>query len=105
MQLTFIPVYSDATTNLAVDGDTLIYDGVARDLSAVPEGGKGWPDEGDVIEGPVTRTGGVIHARVVVRIGADASPIQPVDPEHWIVEAGDGPVEIPYLRKEHSDED
>ena len=87
-------------TTLAVIGDVLIYDSQPLDLAPVPEGGEAWPEGDDhPFVGPIRRIGGVIHCAVRVVLGDDADPHQPTDPAHWVVEAGDGPVAIPAIRK------
>jgi len=103
MILTLIPqagLPGQAETVLSVAGDVLTVDGVAYDLSPVPEGGEGLPSPAPNREHPfigaIRRAGGRLHASVIVRLGQTASRDQPV--EAWVVTAPDGPVEIPALR-------
>lgn len=87
-------------TMLSLAGDMLTVDGVPYDLSSVPEGGEAVPEGTDhPFVDTITRQDGVIYATVRVRLGDTAADHQPVDPAHWQIEAGEGPVEIPALRK------
>lgn len=102
MKLTLSPqagLPGQPETELSVAGDVLTVDGVAFDLSTVPEGGEAMPDGDHPFIGPITRQGGVIHATVRVVLGDTAADHQPVDPAHWVVEVADGPVAIPAVRK------
>ena len=85
-------------TLLSVAGDVLTCDGIAYDLSAVPEGGEGWPEGDHPFIGALRREGGVIHATVRVTLGATADPMQPASP--WIIPAASGPVTIAAARIE-----
>lgn len=40
MQITLSPIASNKRTIIEVQGDTIIYDGVSYDMSAIPEGGE-----------------------------------------------------------------
>jgi len=80
-----------------VAGDTLILDGIACDLSAVPEDGEGWPEEETLFIGPITRIDGVLHVTVVARLGDDAAPDQDGP---WIIENANGDVTFPAKRNE-----
>jgi len=87
-------------TEISVSADTITVDGTPYDLSPVPEGGEATPrGEDHPFVGPVTRQGGVIHCTVLVALGDTAAGEQPRDPAHWIIDAGDGPVTIPAIRK------
>ena len=88
-----------AETTLSVAGDVLTYDGVAYDLSPVPEGGEATPD-GLVhpFIGPITRVEGEIACAVMVTLGDTASPIQSSDPADWVLTVADGPVDLPIAR-------
>ena len=103
MKITFSPqagLPGQPEATLVVSGDVLTVDGVVYDLSPVPEGGEAVPEGSDhPFIGTITRQDGVIHATVRVRLGDTAADHQPVDPARWQIEAGDGPVEIPALRK------
>ena len=83
-------------TTIHVAGDVLTIDGTAYDLSPIPEGGQGeWEDSPMV--GPIRRIDGVIHATVLVRLGATAADDQPDSP--WTIETASGDVTIPAARK------
>lgn len=85
-------------TTLRVTGDTITIDGTPFDLSAVPEGGDGeWPDS--PILGTITRQGGTLHVTVRVTLGDTAASDQPTDAAHWVIDAAQGDVRIPALRK------
>ena len=102
MKLTLSPMRGlpgQAKTALSVAGDVLTVDGVAYDLSPVPEGGEAGADEGPFV-GPIRRHGGVIEATVQVMLGDDAMPVQSADPADWALTVASGAVEIPYARKE-----
>ena len=88
-----------AETTLSIAGDVLTYDGVAYDLSPVPEGGEATPD-GLVhpFTGPITRVGGEIACAVMVTLGDTASPIQSSDPADWVLGVADGAVDLPIAR-------
>ena len=82
---------------ITVAGEVLTIDGIDYDLSAVPEGGEGWPEEDTLIIGPITRIDGVLHVTVVARLGDDAAPDQGGP---WIIENANGYVTIPAKRSE-----
>lgn len=84
-------------TTLHVAGDVIIIDGTPYDLSAVPEGGEGWPEDDTPFVGAITRQGGVVRATVVVRLGDTAADDQPDSP--WSILSASGPVIIPAVRK------
>ena len=87
-----------AETTLHVAGDVLTIDGMPYDLGAVPEGGDGeWPDS--PILGTITRQGGTLHVTVRVTLGDTAASDQPTDAAHWVIDAAQGDVRIPALRK------
>ena len=101
MQLTLSPLMSlpgQPETTLHVAGDVLTIDGIPHDLGAIPEGGEGVWEDSPII-GPIRRIGGILHARVLVRLGETAMHDQPADPGHWVVVAAEGAVRIPALRK------
>jgi hypothetical protein len=85
-------------TAILVSGDTVTVDGVAFDLSPVPEGGLAEPEGEHPFVGLITREGGVIHATVRVMLDDSAAPHQPSDPAHWILEGAEGPVQLPISR-------
>jgi hypothetical protein len=90
---------SEPETTIAVAGDTIAVDGVAYDLSPVPEGGLAEPEGEHPFVGGITRHGGVIHAAVRVALGDTAASSQPVDPALWTFPEAEGAVEIPALRR------
>ena len=97
IKLTMIPQHgADAQPEMTlhVAGDVLTIDATEYDLSAVPEDGEGWPDDGPFI-GPITRLDGVLRATVLVRLGPDAA-LDPGGP--WLLDAS-GDVTIPAARK------
>lgn len=101
MTLTLIPAWGRPESTLSVAGDMLTRDGVAYDLSAIPEGGEGWPDppgpgEEHVFIGPIRRIEGAIHATLIAFLGDDA----PQGQGPWTIPAADGPVTIPATRLE-----
>ena len=97
IKLTLIPQHgADAEPEMTIHvaGDVLTLDGTPYDLSPVPEGGEGWPDEGPFI-GPITRHDGVLHVAIIARLG-DTATLDPGGP--WVIDAA-GDVEIPAIRK------
>lgn len=59
MNIILSPIASNKRTTIEVQGDTLIYDGVSYDLSAIPEGGE---VEGEAPAiGVIKRVNGVIE--------------------------------------------
>jgi hypothetical protein len=100
MILTLIPqrgLPGQLETTIHVTGDVLTVDGIAYDLSAIPEGGEGIPEGEHPFAGPISREDGVLHASVIVRLDDTAAFDQPDSP--WTVIAIDGPVAIPAARK------
>lgn len=88
----------DPETVLAVSGDILTVDGVAYNLSAIPEGGEAIPEGADhPFVGTITRAGGTVHCTLRVHLGDDAAPDQPTSP--WTTIVARGPVTIPALRR------
>jgi hypothetical protein len=97
MNITLIPQFGRPDTQITVAGDVITIDGVAYDLSPVPEGGEAWPQGAHPFIGPITRTGGVINATLLVHLGDAAADDQPGSP--WVIEAASGEVPIPAARK------
>tara|TARA_R100001230_G_C5675849_1_gene181489 strand:- start:816 stop:1154 length:339 start_codon:yes stop_codon:yes gene_type:complete len=88
----------DSETAASVSGDTLTVNGVAYDLSPVPEGGEATPEGESPFVGAITRTNGEIHAAILWRYdSATAEPDQP--PVHPVVTITSGDVPDPVLRK------
>ena len=104
MHLTISPAAGlpgDPETVADVSGDVLTLDGVAYDLSAVPEGGEAIPGGDDhPFIGSITRTGGEIGATIRWTYGPGADRNQPTDPAHWQVSIVDGPVPSPIVKAE-----
>lgn len=102
MHIEIVPVAAapgNSETVLDVAGDTLIYDGISYDLSAVPEGGEATPEGEHPFIGTITRIDGVIHARVrALYDAATAEPHQPDDMAHWTIPDAEGPVSLPVVR-------
>ena len=85
-------------TTASVIGDTLTVDGVAYDLSSVPEGGFAEPEGDHPFVGRIERTGGVLGLSLRWRYDtATANPIQPTDAPVLSVVAGAVP--DPIIRK------
>lgn len=90
-------------TTLYVSGDVLTVDGIAYDLSLVPEGGEGRWDDTPLV-GPIRRINGEIHVSVVVQLGETAEDKQPDSP--WNVAISAGSVVIPAKRRPaHNEEE
>lgn len=87
-----------AETEINVMGDTITIDGVAYDLSPVPEGGQAIPEGESPFIGKITRQGGNIACTVLVRLGPDAAPDQGTEP--LIIENASGDLALPVKRKE-----
>ncbi|WP_127110641.1 hypothetical protein [Pararhodobacter zhoushanensis] len=88
-----------AETTVSVMNEVLTVDGVAYDLSGVPEGGEGRPVGGDhPFIGVVTRQGGEIRCTVRVILGDDAARDQPES--GWSLSASAGAVALPAVRVE-----
>ena len=85
-------------TTASVSGDTLTVDGVAYDLSSVPEGGFAEPEGDHPFVGRIERTGGVLGLSLRWSYDtATANPIQPTDAPVLSVVAGAVP--DPIIRK------
>lgn len=94
-----LPGANEATASVA--GDVLTVDGIAYDLSAVPEGGEATPEGGDhPFVGTITRQAGEIVAAIRWTYGDDADRDQPNDPAHWSLTVADGPVPSPIVKTE-----
>ncbi len=89
-----LPGQPEMTIHVA--GDTITLDGVPCDLSAVPEGGEGWPEGETPFAGPIRRIGGVIHATLVARLGETAASDKGGP---WVIEDASGDVTIPAARR------
>lgn len=86
-----------AETTASVAGDVLTVNGVAYDISAVPEGGEANPAGDHPFIGSIIRTAGEIVATLRWQYGAGAAPNQPTDPAHWVATITDGPVPSPIV--------
>jgi hypothetical protein len=84
----------------SVAGDVLTIDGIAYDLSAVPEGGEARPEGDHPFLGAIRREAGEIVATILWRYDAAlAAPEQPRNPAHWIISVTDGPVPSPIIKR------
>jgi hypothetical protein len=100
MHLTLSPmrgVPGQPEMTIHVTGDTITLDGTPYDLSAVPEGGEGWPEGDTPFTPPIRRVSGVIHAAIIARLGDTAASDQP--DSLWIIPDAEGKVVIPATRK------
>jgi hypothetical protein len=98
MHLTLLPQHGlpgQPEMALHVAGDTLTIDGTAYDLSAVPEGGEGWPEDESPFIGPITRMNGKIHLTVIARLGDTAANDQGGP---WVLENASGNIALPAQR-------
>ena len=90
-------------TTASVNGDTLTVDGVAYDLSSVPEGGFAEPQGDHPFAGRIERTGGVLNLSLRWSYdAATAEPIQPDEPPVLTVSAG--PLSDPITRLPQTEE-
>jgi hypothetical protein len=105
MHLTLTPVQGlpgQTEMTIHVAGDVLTLDGVALDLSAVPEGAEVWHDSAPALLGPVRRVGEVLHVTLVARLGDDACATQGGP---WVIPDAQGDVAIPASRQSLGAED
>lgn len=103
MKLTISPLAGlpgASETTASVSGDMLTVDGIAYDLSTVPEGGEATPEGDHPFIGTITRTAGEIVAAIRWTYGDDADRDQPTDPAHWSLTVADGPVPSPIVKTE-----
>ncbi len=102
MRIRLIVQASDRDTDVSVAGDIVTVNGTDYDLSAVPEGGEGWPGGGGhPFLGPIRREDGQIVCAVKYRYDSrTAAPHQPVDPGARSLEITAGPVPDPIQRRE-----
>ena len=99
MDLTLIPqagLPGQEEMTIAVEGEVITLDGLACDLSDIPEGGEGVPEGVPAFAGPVTRRAGVLQCRIRARLGASAADVQEGP---WIIEGADGIIGIPAQRR------
>lgn len=85
-----------------VAGDVITIDGMPYDLSAVPEGGEGWPEDASPFVVPITRQGGVLHVTIAARLGETAAAVQDGP---WVIENANGDVTIPAQRNPEPEEE
>lgn len=81
--------------SIHVAGDVITIDGTPYDLSAVPEGGEGWPEGESPFIAPITRQDGVLHVTIIARLHDSAVSIQEGP---WVIENALGDVTIPAVR-------
>lgn len=94
MHLTLTPqqgLPGQDTMTIHVEGDTITLDGVAYDLSAIPEGGAGHFDHETPFLGQIRRIDGKLHATVIARLGGAAPHSAP---GNKIIENAAGTVDI-----------
>lgn len=92
MKITTKIIASDHDTTASVSGDVLTVDGVAYDLSGVPEGGEARPTGDHPFSGPITRTDGVLHLAIIWHFdAATAEPDQGAQYPVLTVTSGDVP--------------
>ena len=99
MQITLTPcrgLPGQAESRVSVAGDVLTVDGIAYDLSAIPDGGEATPEGAHPFTGVATRDAGEIHCTVRVVLDDSAAPDQPESP--WVVTATAGDVPVPAIR-------
>jgi hypothetical protein len=87
-------------TTASVAGDVVTVNGIAYDMSAVPEGGEATPTGEHPFIGTITRTGGEISASIRWEYGHGAASDQPTDPEHYVISVADGPVPSPIVMED-----
>jgi hypothetical protein len=95
MQITLSPIRHDTALTLHRAGDVLTLNGVAYDLSGIPEGAT-LPRDAvacDWLASDIERIGGVLHLTLLLPHGADA-PEATRFPAPLVL-TGDGPVELP----------
>ena len=100
MKIILSPIASTYTTEVEVDGTTIIIDRTPIDLSVIPEGGYAEPDDDSPFIGKVTRD------EVTVRYhynSIEAEPNQPTDWAAYTFDVTSGPVPSPIIWKETSD--
>lgn len=88
-----LPGQPEMTVHVA--GDVITIDGTPYDLSAIPEGGEGWPEGDSPFIGPITRSGGVLTVTIIARLGDNAASVQDGP---WVIEDALGDVTIPAKR-------
>lgn len=84
-------------TNASIAGDVITIDGIAYDLSSIPEGAEATPEGDHPFVGTITRTAGEIVATIRWAYGPGAASNQPTDPAHWVATLTDGPVPSPIV--------
>jgi len=85
-------------TTAAVAGDVLTVNGVAYDLSSVPDGGRAEATGEHPFAGPIARIDGAIHAPLTWYYDG-ASALEDQGEEHPIADIANGPVRGPVTRK------
>ena len=99
MKIILSPIASNYTTNVSVNGLTIVIDGASVDLSVIPEGGQAIPEKLSPFVGPVTRD------KVTVKYFYDSSKAVPDQSANWDdytfnVEAGEVPCPIIWKTQE-----
>lgn len=86
-------------TTASVAGDVLTVNGIAYDMSAVPEGGEATPTGEHPFIGTITRTAGEIFATIRWTYDPGAVSDQPTDPAHYFATVTAGSVPSPIVKE------
>ena len=84
-----LPGQPEMTIHVA--GDTITLDGVAYDLSTIPEGGAGHFEHDTPFLGQIRRVNGMLQATLIARLGSD---FPTATPEAWVIEDASGTVSV-----------
>jgi len=96
MKIILSPVAADHDTTVSIDGLTVTVDGIAHDLSVIPEGGQAEAEGDGPFSGIVTRD------EVTIKYFYDSStaePNQSPDIADYTFDITSGPVPDPIVRK------
>jgi hypothetical protein len=96
MKIILSPIASNKTTNVVVDHTTIIIDGVAIDLSVIPENGYAEPNEDGPFINNITRDTATIK---YFYNSAEAESYQPTDGASYTFDIESGPVPCPIIWK------
>ena len=107
MKLTLSPIAGlpgEPETTASVAGDVLTVDGIAYDLTTIPEGADATPKgENHPFAGVIQRIDGEIHAVIRWQYGNNAEPDQPTDPDYWSVTVASGDVPSLIVKKSETE--
>jgi hypothetical protein len=96
MKIILSPIASDTDTIVSVDGLTITVDGIAYDLSVIPEGGDAQPGEGEPFIGTITRE----QVTIIYKYNdATAEPEQSTDWADYTFIDPVGEIPSPIVRK------